>query len=97
VNEALRAHLRIMEEIPREYVRTHVAKPREERKSGGFWKKRDTLALNARIKALRAEGLSHEAIAKAVGINRKNVQAHLYGQLIILGGKGDKRDRRRRG
>ena len=80
MNHLQAAHLRILESLPRERVRTHEAKLREDyqvaRKPIA-----ETLELHEQIMAMRAKGLKNYQIAAALAISRMTVTRHVRGDV----------------
>lgn len=78
MNPLQAAHLRILESLPREKVRTREAKLRE-----GYQVARkpiaDTLELHEQILAMHAKGLKNYEIAAALDVSRPTVGRHING------------------
>lgn len=83
MNHLQAAHLRILESLPRERVRTHEAKLRE-----GYQVARkpieETIALHEQIMELHAKGLKNYEIAAALEIARMTVTRHIRGDVKVL-------------
>lgn len=72
------AHLRILESLPRERIRTHEAKLRE-----GYQVARkpiaQTIELHEQILAMHAKGARNYQIAAALDVSRPTVARHING------------------
>lgn len=80
MNQALAAHFRLLERLPREQIRTHKARPVQVDKGGGQ-AKADTIHLNARILALHNAGKKRYEIAAILHVSKPTISRHIGGRV----------------
>jgi DNA-binding NarL/FixJ family response regulator len=86
MNQAKAAHIRILEAMPRDRIRTHF-RQYDETGTGTVPRGRTLAAteqLHFRIKALDKRGLKRYQIAEELGVSRTTVQRHLDGKIMAV-------------
>lgn len=78
---ALKAHIRCLENMPRECIRTIPARVPEKTplcQRGGFLVKGRTLRLNGLILKLKSQGKSVAQISDEIGVSKQTISKHLH-------------------